>query len=144
MTKISPWRDVDKSAIDTIDTWAKETQPKTSRAEIARELGYTYQALRKKFNHENAPLTLGEFEHLCHFFNKSSAAEWMRILQAVAVKNGDLNEAKLLDEMLNDHQVKNAIVNLAITYLHPSSVLDDIPSEAVKAEAKAARKDAPK
>ncbi|MFT8358635.1 hypothetical protein [Bifidobacterium aquikefiri] len=140
MTKNSPWSDIDKTAIDFISTWLKESKPKTSRSEVARLLGYTYQAMRKKFNHDNSPLTLGEFEKLCRFFHKNSASEWMQILKAVAIKNNDLNEAKLIDDMLNDHQVKNAIVNLAVTYLHPSATIDDISDPAVRAEIKNARK----
>lgn len=62
----------------------------------------------------------------------------MKILQTVAIKNGNLNEAKIIDDMLNDHTVKNAIVNLAVTYLHPTSALDSSLDSATAAELKAA------
>ncbi|OZG64864.1 MULTISPECIES: hypothetical protein [Bifidobacterium] len=136
----SSWSDIDRTAIDFVKSWANETEPRTSRTKVAAALGFTYQAIKKKFNYENAPLTLGEFEKMCNYFNKNSAAEWMKILQAVAIKNGKINEAKLIDDMLNDHTVKNAIVNLAITYLHPSSALDEIPDPATAAELKQAQR----
>ncbi|MFT9007891.1 hypothetical protein [Bifidobacterium aquikefiri] len=134
----SSWSDIDKTAIDFIESWANQTDPRTSRKKVAAEIGLTYQAIKKKFNYENAPLSLGEFEHLCNFFHKNSAAEWMKILQTVAIKNGNLNEAKIIDDMLNDHTVKNAIVNLAVTYLHPTSALDSSLDSATAAELKAA------
>lgn len=136
----STWSDIDKKAIDFVGSWAKQTSPRTSRKRVAAEIGLTYQAINKKFNYENTPLTLGEFEHLCKFFNKNSAAEWMKVLQAVAIQNGNLNEAKIIDDMLNDHTVKNAIVNLAVTYLHSTSALNELTDRATTAEVKAAHK----
>ncbi len=58
----SSWSDIDRTAIDFVKSWANETEPRTSRTKVAAALGFTYQAIKKKFNYENAPLTLGEFE----------------------------------------------------------------------------------
>jgi hypothetical protein len=68
----SSWSDIDRTAIDFVKSWANETEPRTSRTKVAAALGFTYQAIKKKFNYENAPLTLGEFEKMCNYFNKNS------------------------------------------------------------------------
>lgn len=96
--------------------------------------------MRKKLTHNYAPFTMGEFEELCNFFHKNSAAEWMRILRSVALKNNRLNEAKIIDDMLNDHTIKNEIVNLAITYLHPTAIPDDVNDRTLEAESAEARR----
>ena len=124
MNKSSPWRDVDIAVTEAIRTWMKETRPATTTTRLAELLGYSYQATRKRLTHIYAPFTMGEFELLCNFFHKNSATEWMKILRAVALKNNRLNEAKIIDDMLNDHIIKNEIVNLAISYLHPTALTD--------------------
>ncbi|WP_369343225.1 hypothetical protein [Bifidobacterium fermentum] len=117
-----------------------ETKPTTTTTKLAGLLGYSYQGMRKKLTHNYAPFTMGEFETLCNFFHKNSAAEWMKILRVVALKNNRLNEAKIIDDMLNDHTIKNEIVNLAITYLHPTALTDDLNDPAIMAEVAEARK----